>query len=240
MCERFSTGAEPVNATSAGLIVLVALYSLFVWFRSWHRDGGQLALSVLALATGVGAVGFHVIARPPFALAEAAPLMLFLLVAFVLILRRMFRAGGLVTLLVLALVLMVHLALTLAGGAADMGESARFLTLLAALYLMAGGLVIKARLGMNADRGLTGMAAARSDALHFPRLRAGYGLVVVGIIFALGLAAKSMDMPLCNRFAIGSHFIWHLAVAIVVWRVLMIALHYPTAPEVKARLDAGR
>ena len=239
MCERFSTGSEPVNLISAGLIVLMALHALFVWIRSWHREPVQFLLAVLALAVGAGALAYHAVASDAVAVYEDVPLILFLLACFMVILRRMYLIGRVGTVLIVALIVAIQAAFVVLVPPAQISGGA-FMTLLAALYLMAGGLVIKARLGMNADKGLTGMAAARSDALHFPRLRAGYGLVVVGIIFALGLAAKALDMPLCNRFALGSHFIWHLAVALVVWRVLMITTHYPTAPEVKARLDGAR
>lgn len=236
VCERFSSGSEPMNMASAGLIVVVALYALSVWFRAWHRDGFQLVLTLLALMVGLGSLAFHAVPALHVILLDSAPLKLFFLAYFVLILRRMYGYPAGRTGLFLLLIVLAALLLALAVPPTEVGEGSRLLTLLAALYLMAGGLVIKARIGMHQDRGLTGMAAARSDALHFPRLRAGYGLVIVGIIFALGLAAKALDMPLCNRFAFGSHFLWHGLVALMLWRMLVIAFHYPTAPEVQARL----
>lgn len=236
MCERFSTGSEPLNTASAGLILLMGLYALFVWFRSWHRDRFQLVLTLLAIAVGAGMLVFHTVATLAVVQLDSLPLKLFLLASFILILRRMYRLSLLRTTLVIALIVLTSLLFALLVPPGEIGEGSRYLTLLAALYLMAGGLIIKARLGMHGDRGLTGMAAARSDALHFPRLRAGYGLIVVGIIFALALAVKALDMPLCNRFASGSHFVFHLLVAVMLWRMLSIAFHYPTAPEVQARL----
>jgi len=48
------------------------------------------------------------------------------------------------------------------------------------------------------------------------------GKLLVGAagVFVLSMAVQALDQPMCEHWPIGTHFIWHLLNALVLWMTL--------------------
>ncbi len=56
--------------------------------------------------------------------------------------------------------------------------------------------------------------------LHLARRHpAGLPIVVTGLIFAVSLGFRTIDEPLCDRLPIGTHYVWHVLNAVVLYRL---------------------
>ena len=53
---------------------------------------------------------------------------------------------------------------------------------------------------------------------------AGRQLLITGGVFAVSLALRTADVPLCDAFPLGTHFIWHMLNALVLYLLLRVAL----------------
>ena len=232
-CERLLNGlaGEPWNEVSALFVTLVACAALFVWYREGRRDPATLLLCVLAMLIGLGGSVFHhapSAATIPF---ELVPAPLFIVACFALVLHRVVGLDLLVTALNIAAFVLGLVMISMLFPADMLGGGAHYLAPLLALYIVSAGLIVRARLAMHDDMSLTGLAAARSDALHFPRLKAGYGLLQAGILLALALVARALDAPSCDQFPMGLHWLWHVFGGLSVGKLLFVCLQFPLEPE---------
>ncbi|HRJ69504.1 MAG TPA: hypothetical protein PK812_07840 [Beijerinckiaceae bacterium] len=231
-CERAGDGpwAEPLNVLSSGAFFLAAGVGWMLWRRAGRADRpiGWLALAVALI--GCGSLSWHVWRQPWAFAADVVTAQVFIFAYMALALRRFFRLGWPLTgawLAVLAaatlLARQVIPSTALAGGATDIPA-------LLALYLMGAVLVLRARVALHADMPLTGHAAAASDARHFPALRAGYALILAGILFALALAARTLDLPFCAQIPVGLHALWHILWAMAAAVLLAAAIRHGPVP----------
>lgn len=198
-CERRAPGlwAEPINTlTNAGFFM-----AAFVLWRDLARNGpiapGSRLLLVLVLAIGVGSTLFHAFAAGWARVLDEAPILLFQIVYLWLYLRRVTRWSRLAALAALG----VYLAI--------------------ALYMRSfpqlwnGSLVYVPAL--VAIVWLAVYHAARA----LPRR---FDLVYAAAALGGGVAVRTLDARVCEAFPLGTHFLWHLLVALVVY-LGMRALH---------------
>lgn len=63
-------------------------------------------------------------------------------------------------------------------------------------------------------------------AVGLHRRNAALGKVFAGItlVWTLSLIARTIDLEICSRFSMGTHFIWHTLNAWVLWRLLMLLI----------------
>ena len=206
-CERTSPAfwAEPLNAVTNAAF-LVAAFALALRLRTLTRAGGgvhpSLWLLVLLLASiGVGSFLFHTFARRWASLADVLPIYLFMHAYAACFLR--WRIGW-------------------RWRVAWLGAPA-FL-----LFAQAVALVVPpATLGMGgyapALLALAGFALwlwRRAD----ERWRALGG---AALLFALSLTLRQSDLPLCEQWPLGTHFLWHLLNALVLYVVTRALLPPP-------------
>lgn len=232
VCERLTNGAlgEPLNMASALAVSLIACAALVVWFRDGRRDMPTLILCLLAILVGVGGYVFHGEPSSQMLMFEVLPPVLFSVLTFTLVLRRMFGFDPLVTVLHMVGFVLVAALLIVVFPVDALGGGARYLAPLLALYIAAGALIIQARLGMHEDRMLKGAAASRSDAVHFPKLKAGYGLLQAGMLLAVALVARAIDLRVCDQVPMGLHFLWHVFGAMSAGKLLFLCIRFPV-PE---------
>lgn len=194
-CERSGETfwSEPVNALTNVAFVIAALLIVRLHARTsqpWHWDTAVLAM--LALLTGLGSFLWHTLATPWAGWADVVPIVLFInvyLVAFLV------RVAGLRWPSVVALFLLFQLvnAMVLAGLPAGLfNGSVFYLPALATLWLLAGY-------------------------CRFSRCRQAAGLQVMGVVFTLSLLLRTLDTAACGLFPLGTHFVWHLLNAAVVY-----------------------
>lgn len=230
LCERMSGGSygEPLNVLSALVTLVFCAVALNLWLKEGRRDPATLLLGILLAFTAISSAVFHSFPSPLTMYFEVLPVFLFVLWGFALVLHRMFRFDWLTTALNIVGFVLVAVLFALILPKSALGGGAQFLAPMIALYVLGAALIITARMGMHDDERLTGAAAARSDAVHFPRLKAGYGLLQMGILFVLALVARTLDMPMCASWPYGMHFIWHLLVGVAAFKLVIVCIRFPT------------
>lgn len=208
-CERLDAGfwSEPVNAVTNGAFILAALAAGVVWLRAPRRDWLVAILIALTFAVGLGSFLFHTVATRWAALADVLPIALFIAIYFFFAMRRY-----------LGLPLWAALAVTAAFQALSMAVPGlwRDLTVSWLGYDPLGG-----------SAGYLPAAAALIGvgALAWGRRPAvGCTLLGVGGLFLVSLAFRSVDSVVCATWPLGTHFLWHLANALVLFLLLRLAL----------------
>ncbi|MCP2262066.1 Ceramidase [Streptoalloteichus tenebrarius] len=201
-CERTGPGllAEPWNAVS-NVAFLVAGFALW---RSLRRVGRPVPVSLRVLAglvvvIGVGSGLFHTVATVWAGLADVLPISAFMVFYLVCYLHwfwgvRWGWAWWSAPAFVL-FSLMVTTLVTVALG--DQRGSAGYVP---ALAVLAGA----------------GVALLNSD----PWVRrCGYLLVGSAGVFAVSLALRTLDERVCAALPVGTHFLWHVLNAVVLYGV---------------------
>jgi hypothetical protein len=62
-------------------------------------------------------------------------------------------------------------------------------------------------------------------ALLWPRQReTAKGLALAALVFAISLCFRTIDADVCAGFPLGTHFLWHLLNACVLWLLLRAAM----------------
>lgn len=202
-CERASAAfwAEPINALTNLAFLVVALgLAILLWRTPAARQAPSLWLLVLLVATiGVGSFLFHTFATAWAAAADVAPIVLFM---------HLYAAC------------FARWVLGLPWRWAWLGAPLFF-----ALARTVGWVVQPGTLGMGGY--LPALLALGGFALWcvwrgLPQAR-GYALAAA--VFAVSLAFRQADGPLCSWWPWGTHFIWHLLNAVTLG--LAVALLIP-------------
>lgn len=205
-CERLSDHfwGEPWNALTNGAFLLAAAAALLLWRRADRRDWPALVLILLVFAIGIGSFLFHAMPRPWTLAADVVPIQLFAFSYFALALARFLGLRPLAT--GLGTFAFVAFGFSISWGLASL--------------LPAG---LRGSAGYAAFLlGLAGMAIAlwrRPDRAGTARL-----LGLAGLVFALSLTFRTLDGPLCGSIPLGTHWLWHLLNATVLYLLLRAAI----------------
>lgn len=217
-CERIGDHLwdEPWNAVTNGAFLLAA----FAAYRLWRRAGGDdrpaLILILLVGAIGIGSFLFHTRPQPWTLAADVIPIQLFAFSYFALALARFVGLGPAATAFGTAAFFVF--ALSLGWGAASfLPPGLRGFAGYAAFLL-----------------GLWGMAAVlwrREGGRETARI-----VALAGLVFALSLTFRTLDRPLCDVIPLGTHWLWHLLNATVLYLLLRAAiLQGPVQPDAGSR-----
>jgi len=191
-CERTGPGllAEPLNALSNVSFFIAAWAAWLLARRLGRLSAGVQVLLALALAVGVGSVLWHTLATPWALVLDIIPILLFV-VCFIWLYTR--SVAGMPTLVAQASVAAFVVATFFAQGFANVlhGALAYVPALLAVLVLG----VFHAREGTSAR----------------------YTLLAAAGVFALALVFRTLDQEVCPVLPIGTHFLWHSLIGLVVY-----------------------
>ncbi len=202
-CERLGPGlwAEPLNAVTNLAFILAGILLVAALRRAEppvRRDPAILGLVALVFLVGIGSGLFHTFATVWAVLADVIPVALFILLYMYLALYR-------------------FAALPLWGALIGV---AIVLVLVAVMPLVFGFSVSTYGVALAAMLGVGGF-------LHFKRRHpAGRPILAAAGVFALSLAFRTADLPLCAALPVGTHFLWHLLNAVVLYsltRTMMAA-----------------
>ncbi|WP_422026797.1 ceramidase domain-containing protein [Roseovarius sp.] len=185
-CERLGPAywAEPVNAvTNLAFLVAAAV-------MAWRLRGAQLPLAnamvVLLAVIGIGSYLFHTHAQGWAALADTTPILAFILVYLYASSRDYLGLSKLWALVSVGLFFPFAAVLVpLFAQVPVLSASAGYLPV---VVLIAGYAVVLARRAPETARGLA---------------------LGAGLLF-LSITLRSLDMPLCESWPVGTHFAWHL------------------------------
>lgn len=222
-CERgtdTALWAEPLNAVSNAGFFLAALifWQCLLWRPREQRSADHYLLIALVFLIGLGSLAFHLFATAGTELADVIPITVFMLVYLGVALNRFLSVPpGWTVLLVagfaglMAAAAQVHcwdggigLAGTVEGSKTCLNGSMSYLPALAAMIIV-------------------GMLAAER------RHRAAPYVLGAAVVFIVSVLLRSLDFVFCDEVAIdgrevGTHFMWHLLNAVVIFLLLRATL----------------
>lgn len=198
-CERLgpSFWAEPVNALS-NLAFLIAAWAAFaLWRRERRHDYAILALIVAVVAVGIGSFAFHTLATRGAMLLDVVPIGIFIFGYFLLALRRFLALPWPHTLALFAGFVTLSLALATWVPRTVFNGASGYLPALAALVVL--GWLLRQR-------------------------PAGRTMLLAAALFAAALILRIADLATCGALPLGTHFLWHMLNAAVLYTVLRGAI----------------
>lgn len=204
-CERIDPGfwAEPVNAfTNIGFVFSAWMVWRFA-VREQAHDSRIAAMTGIIVAIGIGSFLFHTMATPLTRWLDIIPILLFQLLYIGFYARRVIN----LPVAVIGILLIVFVAAVIYGR--------QFPDVINGSLIYAPALLVIMVLGLyhyqsrKAERG---------------RLLAAAGIFLVAILF------RSIDNMICPQFVLGTHFLWHILNAVVIY-LAMRALIANLSPE---------
>jgi len=197
-CERTDASfwAEPANALTNAAFLIAAVAAIVLWRRAGGRDWPALALIVVAVAIGIGSFTFHTVATRGAMLADVIPIAIFIYGYLLLALRRFLHVSVSVAIAIVIAYAAGAQALSWLAPPRALNGSVGYLPALVAMIAVA--------------------RAARGQARR--------GLELAVMIFTLSLALRTIDLAACETFPFGTHFLWHLLNAAVLFVLLRTAI----------------
>jgi hypothetical protein len=198
-CERLdpSFWAEPVNALTNAAFIAAAVMAFMDWRRAGSSDRAVLALIIVVFAIGLGSFAFHTLATRGARLLDVIPIGVFIYGYFLLALRRMLGVPWVYS-----------------------------IVLLIAFMALSNGLAIA--VPREVLNGSTGYFPALGALLVFGWLLRdnpqGRAMLIAAAIFIVSLALRIVDLDICGAFPLGTHFLWHVLNAVLLYLLLRGAL----------------
>lgn len=209
-CERTSAAwdAEPLNALSNAAFFIAAWAA---WRLQQRRPnaafGGTIrALCMIIAVVGAGSLTFHTIATRWAEWVDVIPILIFMIVYCWLILTAFFRWPWWLKALATGLLVAATFYL----------ESDSF-----ERFLWGGAMYLPTLVFMM----VAGAGIWRSNA------SAGKAFYAAAGLFMLSFAARTLDMPVCGAFPVGTHYVWHLLNATVLFLLVRIVILHAPAEE---------
>lgn len=209
-CERTSGAldAEPVNAATNAAFLVAASAAWRLQRRHPEADAVGLvgAMIVCAAIVGLGSFLFHTVATRWAEWGDVLPILAFMLLFLWASLSCFFGWRLWATLGAVA----IFFAVTFALEAMVPGEFLHG----GALYAPALFILIAIAVALSRRR----PTAAR----------AAFGATGV---FLLSITARTLDMPICPVFPLGTHFLWHIFNAVLLYLLIRLVILHATAVE---------
>jgi len=214
-CERTSAAfwAEPVNALTNVAFLIAALAAWWIFRRKGGTDVFVLVLIALAATVGVGSFAFHTLATRGAMWLDVIPIALFVHAYLLFALIRFVGLRIDMAIGAVAGFLVASRALSAALPSGFANGSGEYLPVLAAL--IAVGFLAR----VPRDRWTIQLAAG---------------------VFAISLGFRSIDLAICREIPFGTHFIWHLLNAAVVYLLLSAAAVAHVPPQIAALSETVR
>lgn len=198
-CERLGPAfwAEPANALTNAAFLVAAAAAWMLATRSARRDPLVRTLIAVLALIGFGSFAFHTLATRGAVLFDVIPIAIFIHLYFYAGLRR-FLSLPVLTSIVATIVFFVA---GLAIGQAGQGKLNGSISYAPAVI----GLLI-----MAAATHFSGNATAKY-ARAVPRL------LGIGVVFLVSLTFRTVDDAVCSAWPLGTHFLWHMLNALVLY-----------------------
>ena len=213
-CERSGPGfwAEPANAVSNAAFLLAAAAVARRAARADPPDRPCLALSGLIAVVGLGSFLFHTLAVYWAMLADVIPIAVFIYAYLFLALRRFLRLSP------------------VRAGTATAGFALFGVALTPMLDGVTGADVSRLTNGsidyLPALIALFGMALAVLGRPEERFLGTGRRLAGIGLLFLISLVARTTDQAVCAVLPVGTHTLWHILNAAVLYGLVSTAIRH--------------
>jgi len=198
-CERLDASfwAEPVNAFSNAAFLIAAAAAYAQWRRDARGDAAILALILVVAIVGLGSFAFHTLATPGARLLDVIPIGIFIYGYFLYALRRFLALSW----------------------PAALGLLAGFIAVSHALATLVPRAVLNGSVGY-----FPALAALVAIGLMVRRRPAGKAMLIAAGLFTVALAMRIVDLDVCDALPVGTHFLWHVFDAAVLYAVLRGAI----------------
>ena len=196
-CERtdLTLWSEPLNAiTNLAFLAAAALLWRAQSATAQPVDAQDRALAILIGTIGVASLLFHTLATVWAALADTLSILLFAAYFLFLFLTRAARVRGMIALAAAGAFAALSYAFPKLLPSGSLTGSAGYLPYVVALAAMIAYLWRRRPASARAFLGAT-------------------------LLFVASLGLRSVDLPLCGKFPLGTHFFWHLLNAVVLYRL---------------------
>lgn len=191
-CERIDPGfwAEPVNAfTNIGFVFSAWVVWRFA-VRAQTQDSGIATMTGMIAAIGIGSFLFHTMATPLTRWLDIIPIFVFQLSYIGFYTRRIINLPA----AVISILLIVFVAAAVYGR--------QFPDVINGSLIYAPALLVTIILGLY----------------HYQSRKVGRGLLLAAAsIFLLSIFFRSIDNMICPLFILGTHFLWHILNAVVIY-----------------------
>ncbi len=210
-CERLDAGfwAEPINAVSNAFFLLASAYAFRLWRQKERADWPSLWLIAVTAIVGIGSFLFHTFANRWSMLADVLPIAVFIYSYFLLAMRRYLNFG-----------LPAAVVITIAFAAFNMSFTRVWFSVFPGVSLNGSVSYLPA---------LMAMLAVGCICVPSRTGQAGRALLWAGAIFAVSLFFRSIDSAVCPALPLGTHMLWHMLNALVLWILMNAAIRH--APE---------
>jgi Ceramidase len=198
-CERTDASfwSEPMNAVSNAAFLIAAALAFHLWRRGDREDWPALALMAVVAAVGLGSFVFHTVATRAAVLADVIPIAVFIY-----------------SYLLLALVRFLHFRIAAAAAVVvGFAVCAQGLSALAPPRLLNGSVGY-----------LPALAALIAVAFAAREQGTRRGLGLAALVFAVSLGFRTVDIAICPELPLGSHFVWHVLNAVMLYVLLRAAI----------------
>ena len=191
-CERTGPGfwAEPVNAFTNIGFLFAAFFSWRLALRDQVQDSGIAAITIMIVAIGIGSFLFHSMPTAVTRWLDIVPIFVFQLLYLGIYSRRVINLSmpGSVTLLLVFLAVAV--------------VASPFTEMINGSLIYAPALLVIFVL----------------SAYHYQsRKLQRHLLLAAASVFLLSVVLRSVDIRICTRFELGTHFLWHVLNALVIY-----------------------
>jgi signal transduction histidine kinase len=193
-CERLGPEfwAEPLNAVSNLAFIIAAI--LLLLSRPQSRADWFLSLWIGVI--GIGSFLFHTFATRWALATDSLPILVFIVVYFYLAMRDYLKLAIWVS--ASATIAYVPVSFAIAWLADPVaGSSSGYVAAL--LAILAVGAATVGRDGKTASR-----------------------LLITGLVFAVSIGFRMADEPSCGVWPAGTHFVWHVLNAVVLYRLVIV------------------
>lgn len=208
-CERvdFSFWSEPVNAITNFAIIIAGLMALRLYHQQFPLHGKKhrpnvLILIALVIATGVGSFLYHTFATEWAGLMDVAPIIGFIYLYHLVFLRRALAMPYVYILLYLLAFFGLGVGLGKVFGREVLNGGIMYVPALISFYTV-----------------WVGMAALRRPGANW------FG--AAALLFFSSITFRSIDMMVCEHFPMGTHFMWHILNAFVLYILLKLVIQLP-------------
>lgn len=184
---------QPINTVS-NVALLISAYLAFRFIKTNHVNNKAIKILPFIIAiTGVGSMLWHGIPGPLTNFADTLPLSTFVLVSLFLFLGKLLGKKALVWKIFLAFTL-IEIPFIFHIIPSFNGFLPYSIILLFGAFIFYG--LIRKHKELTSD------------------------LIVIISLFATALVFRTLDLTICSSFSIGTHFIWHISNALVLYLVV--------------------
>ena len=209
-CERTDVvfWAEPINALSNVAFLIAAGAAFLHWRQRGNGEHAVLALVVVAAIVGLGSFAFHTLATRAAMMLDVIPIGIFIYGYCLFALRRILGLGWPLAVILLAVFAVLSTGLALWVPRSVLNGSSGYFPALGALFVI-GWL-------------------ARMDAT-------GRAMLSAAAVFVASLIFRIIDLDICGVLPVGTHFLWHVLNAVVIYLVLRGAVEHRGQTPVEAK-----